>query len=172
APRLPSARAGRSGRARDARPRRAGALRPGRGMGGQDRLHSGSAARRALLRGDPALLAGTAGGRARTGLRWHSPQDLGQGRTRGRLPRAGPARAWCVGPREPVRHRIARADCLATARRRGAQAIAVTATHLPPTAIPERRYGRPGRDRIAGKPDEVATGAVHFRPGAVTLFFS
>ena len=48
----------------------------------------------------------------------------------------------------------------------------MTATHLPPTAIPERRYGRPGRDRIAGKPDEVATGAVHFRPGAVTLFFS
>ena len=51
-------RARRPRRARDARPRRAGALRPGRGMDGHDRLHRGSAARRALLRCDPALLAG------------------------------------------------------------------------------------------------------------------
>ena len=93
-----------------------------------DRIHGGSAARRALLRGDPPLLARTSRWRARAGLRRHPPQDLGQGRARGRLRRAGPARARCAWPGEPVRHRIARADRRAASRRRGARATAVTAT--------------------------------------------
>ena len=55
------------------------------------------------------------------------PKISGKDAARGRLPRAGPARARRAGPGEPVRHRIARADRLAAARRRGARATAVTA---------------------------------------------
>jgi L-2-hydroxyglutarate oxidase LhgO len=107
---------GGPGRARDARPRRARALRPGRGLGRHNRLFGRSPASRALLCGDPELLARTARRRARAGLRRHPPQDLGQGHTRGGLPRARPAGTRCTGPGASLRHRIARADRLAAAR--------------------------------------------------------
>ena len=82
----------------------------------------GSAARRALLRGDPALLARTPRWGAGAGLRGHPPQDLGERRTRGGLPRARLAGARCTGLGAPLRHRIARAHRLAAARGRGDRA--------------------------------------------------
>ena len=47
-------------------------------MGGQDRLHSGSAARRALLRGDPALLAGLPEGALEPGYAGIRPKISGK----------------------------------------------------------------------------------------------
>ena len=61
------------------------------------------------------------------GLRRHPAEDLGQGRARRRLRRAGPAHAWRAGPGEPVRHRIARTDRVVAARGCGARGTAVTA---------------------------------------------
>ncbi len=56
---------------------------------------------------------------AGAGLRGHPPQDLGERRTPGRLPRARLAGARCTGLGAPFRHRIARAHRLAAARGRG-----------------------------------------------------
>ena len=46
----------------------------------------------------------------------HPPQDLGERRTRGGLPRARLAAARCTGLGAPLRHRIARAHRFAAAR--------------------------------------------------------
>ena len=60
APRLSDARSRGPRRARHARPRRAGPLRPRHRMGRRDRLSRRPGPRRAVLSGDPTLLAGPA----------------------------------------------------------------------------------------------------------------
>ena len=55
------------------------------------------------------------------------PKISRQGRPRRRFRRTGPARAWCAGPGESVRHRITRTDRVVAARGCGARGTAVTA---------------------------------------------
>ena len=101
APGLSGARARRPRRARHAGSRRPGALRSRRGVGRAHRLRGRPAARRALLRGDPQVLARAAGRRARARLCRHPPEDRGTEASPRRIskcrdPRRTAFRDWCT----------------------------------------------------------------------------
>ena len=124
-------------------PRRAGAVRTGRRMGGDDRLQRRSAACRILLCRDPDLLAGSAGRRVAAGLRRNPPEDCSPWRVGDRFSDPDRTRPRRPRARQSVRHRVPRPDGEPRDRRRDREAALSAAQ---PVLAP-RSYAVHGRAR-------------------------
>src|SRR5881296_1267484 len=105
-------------------------------MGRAHRLRRRPAPRRALLCRDPALLASASRRRAAAGLLGHPAEDRWTARGGSRFPHPGAARARRARAGASVRHRVARTDGIARARRCGAANIEPTGGNAMNRRIP------------------------------------